>query len=227
MDVDLRGLEAAIIKIGRDLVACDNNCEGVCNKKDDGILPRCLYPEFGEDGEKGCIIVGHNPGISSRNEREAYIKYKNGGVLDYGKLVEYWGNNIKDKHQYYLRLRGIVREMGFDGPILWTELVKCEKENSELKELPVETIRNCIKKYLYKEIETTDNNWQIFAIGRISFNVLSFRFPNSPIIGIPHPTGSRGDFWLLFQNNSRNNPLKEGIRKAIREIGKKAIWLRG
>lgn len=58
-------LSAKIKTIGEDLVNCNLNCAGIRLDRKNGVLPRCLILEKTETGsEKGCVIVGINPGIS-------------------------------------------------------------------------------------------------------------------------------------------------------------------
>ena len=116
------------------------------------------------------------------------------------------------QHPYYKRLRKIADELEFRGPILWTELVKCQsKENGQLS---VQTIRDDINKYLFKELEVIPADWPLFGIGGKAFEILSYRFPDRLVLGVPHPTGSYGLFPKLFENQK----LKQDIYNRIQEI---------
>lgn len=69
----------SIDEIGQRLVSCRLKCDGIRNEPKKGIIRRCLILE-NPDGlkEPDCFIVGINPGISGKREREYYRK---NGVL--------------------------------------------------------------------------------------------------------------------------------------------------
>ncbi len=194
-------VDDAIKQIGSELVQCRLGCAGIRNEPHNGIIPRCLILEK-RDGRKRSVVVGLNPGKSSgsrgRKEREYY---KENGI-SYESMRSYfeWTDNGKHKPigeiPYFKRTRDfITRHLGFDGDILWTDLVKCEcKGRNGI--LPVQTLRVCIDRFLKREIEAFGCS-MIFALGNQVFNFCSLRFPNYLVVGIPHPSGSYGDFFKL------------------------------
>lgn len=204
-------LKLEIYKIGQQMVSCSNKCDGiVCNLKE-GILPRCLILENDSRTQsRGTIIVGINPGHSKQHERNYYIK--NG--QSYDKVAEYWNTYIRNR-KYYSSLRSFVDQLGFRGPILWTELVKCENA-LEVKMPPLQTFRICTKTYLSAELRLVPDNWPLIAVGGEAYKALAYRFPNYIVIGIPHPTGSYGHFSKLFDENGKlfktfKPPFKEEL----------------
>jgi hypothetical protein len=113
--------------------------------------------------------------------------------------------------------------LGFDGNILWTDLAKCEclGENGRL---PIQTLRVCINRFLRKEIEVFKCS-TVFALGNVAFDFCALSFPNHFIVGLPHPSGSFGDFVRLqksvlskpnyFINNISKIKDKHGNYRAI------------
>ena len=176
-----------------------------------GIIPRGLiYEDENRDTNGlGCAMVGLNPGKASKKER-AFFKSE---PLSYERFCLYWRENIL-QYPYYKRLRKLADEIELKGPILWTELVKCQsKINGQLS---VQTIRDDINKYLFKELEDIPDNWPLFGIGNKAFEILSFRFPNRLILGVPHPTGSYGLFPKLFENQKLRQDIYNYIQGVIK-----------
>jgi hypothetical protein len=194
--------------LGEKLVKCNLNCAGINNNHRKGVIPRCLFLEK-RNGKNNCIIVGLNPGKSSKKERSFYIK--NG--ISFNSLKEYFDNNIKNL-PYYKRTRELITKLGFNGDILWTELIKCEcLKDKNINDVPIQTFRCCINNFLKKEIDVFNEN-AIFALGNESFKFFALSFPNNFIIGLPHPTGSYGGFYKLRNKVLLNsNWFKKEISK--------------
>jgi hypothetical protein len=212
-----------IKKIGEELI-CDKdylNYPDLLYDPENGILPRYLvYYDYNrkEDGV-GCVIVGLNPGQSDEKEHRFYID--NGA--SYENSLRYWKDRIQNL-PYYVRLRNIANEFGFLGPILWTELVKCEN-STKGKNLCVETIRDDINKYLFREIDVISEEWPLIGVGRRAYEILSYSFPKRFIIGLPHVTGSYGGYYKLFNNGKIKGEISDYICDCIRGSKKKAIWV--
>lgn len=208
-------LEVSINKLGDKLLNCTNDCDGIINKKPLGIIPRCLYLEKREEYEKGCVVVGINPGKSKENERGNYKKINL--TYDDVKIVS---KNIIDSHKYYNQIRKFLEIIDRNGPILWTELVKCENEENNLPDL--QTFRICTKKYLTEEIKKVPENWPLIAVGKMVYYALSFLYPDKAVIGIPHPTGSYGYFNKLIDQENVER-VSEDAHSTI--SNNRAIWL--
>ena len=230
-------LEKIIDELGENLLQCEGNtkedgykCEGINNDKKEGIIPRCLFLETDSRGafKEGCVVVGINPGKSNKNERNYYknkedINYKH--VKEYSKLIIeggklYEGDKERKAHKYYNRTREFLEMINLKGPILWTELVKCENNGKKLPAL--QTFRICTKEHLTKEIECIPDKWPLIAVGNIAYNALSFLYPEKTVIGIPHPTGSYGYFDKLVDDTIKKNIIYD-VKVSIEN--KKAIWL--
>jgi hypothetical protein len=181
-----------INSLGNELVKCPLNCVGIDNVKQDGKIPRCINLELenrNSDG-KGVIIAGMNPGKAKKEEMKIYIS--DNGSYDSHK---YFMNQYilkEGKNKYHDEIREIVTLLGFDGPILWSEIVKCQSKEG-INKLDVQTIRNCVHRFLKKEIELF-KEFPIIAIGNESFRTCSLLFPDRQIIGIEHPSGTNRNY---------------------------------
>lgn len=228
----LNDLKEEIDKLGERLVNCSKKCQGILEKDPErGIIPRCLFLDTEErTGEKGAIVVGINPGSSEKpkkgkNERYYYKSaWKENPTAKI--LWEKWKwafqhektkgemRSIKS-HPYHKKIIDMLNLLDYKGPILWTELVKCEcLEGKHFNDIPVQTKRECIHRFLKKEIETCPKNYTLFTVGNMAFEFCSLRFPERLVIGIPHPTGSYGHFPKLY------NQIKEDKKKGQDAINK-------
>lgn len=172
-----------IYKIGEEITKCEWQCDGMCKDKAKGILPRGLYLEK-RHGNKPIIILGLNPGMADEKEK-AYFKELGD---DYSYKEKYFFDNYLNI-PFYKRSREFADAIGYDGDILWTELVKCESINKH--EIPMIAMRNCINRFLIREIELMPDA-PIIALGNEAFQFCSLAIPKRFIIGVPHPTGAFG-----------------------------------
>ena len=156
-------------------------------------------------------MIGINPGLSSEPERRFY---RERGPT-YKAVVEYWKKNICAR-PYYKRLRAFADEVGLGRSILWTELVKCESKKRT--NLSVQTIRADIHRYLFREIKNIPDNWPLIGAGTRAYEILSFSFPERTIIGLPHPTGSFGQYTRLMKNGR----LKTEAQRIVMDVLKKS-----
>ena len=238
--------------IADDTIRCSNKCTGVTNNQAAGIVPRGLILEPRSNScqaallyvhsdeikihgrlsnncnclaaNDGCVIIGSNPGRSTEVERAHYINYikSSSTGLSYNATLEYWPKiaNIP----YFARLRAFVNSFGIEGPILWSDLVKCEcninPEIARPSSLPAQTLRTCVHRYLQRELELPPIEWPIIAVGLVAFNALSSLVPpGRAIIGVPHPTGSFGHAAKLIKSSAKVHAAKAAIKN------KQAIWL--
>jgi hypothetical protein len=204
----LEKLKGEIAAIGEKLVACQENCEGVCRNQNEGILPRCLILETDNRSiDKGSIVCGVNPAPAFPAEVEFYKK--NGAT--YKSILEWWEKYKLKDIRYYARLRAFVSEIGLTGPILWTDIAKCQNESDEvdlsIKNHP-QTFRRCSALFLTQEIEKCPSDWPIIAAGREAYLALLYLCPNRALIGIPHPTGSfaNAQFLRMFESGLKLKP---------------------
>ena len=208
-------LRKEIVAIGQRLVACEENCEGIQRNQTEGILPRCLILETeGRTSSRGSIVCGINPAPALPPEVEFY---RSNGT-SYRSLLQWWEEHLKDI-PYYARLRAFVSELGFDGPILWTDIAKCQNKSPKVR-LSIndhpQTFRRCSALFLTQEIEKCPSDWPIIAAGREAYLALLYLCPDRALIGIPHPTGSYANtqFLRLFEDHLK---LKLEIKSRINE----------
>lgn len=207
-------IKQGIAKIGKALIK-DKNYKNypdlVCDQSK-GIIPRGLiFEDEGRDlNATGSVIVGLNPGQSTKDERVYFKKAFDENRLTYQVHVDFWNGKYRN-WKYHNRLRSVSDKLGLKGPILWTELVKCE---SKIKgRLRVQTVRDDIHKYLLKEISVIPESWPLIGAGEEAYKILSYSFPNRLVVGVPHPTGTFGNHWLNHINNKKIKELKIIIKK--------------
>lgn len=221
-----------IDKIGKKLVKCPKICggKGIVNDPKKGIIPRCLFLETeGREKQKGAVIIGFNPGPANKNEQErmknkiSYEDYKN--YFKENNLGAYSYDTRARKH--HKRAKDLVTALGFKGPILWTELVKCQfKEDIDIKSLPERTMEECIKNYLRKEIKLFPK-FPIIALGNDVFEFCSLRFPERIVIGIPHPSGrSRKSNEFYKKRGYKSKRLRKKISKYKKKFKNKPFSIR-
>lgn len=220
-------LQTEIETIGNKLVHCNKKCEGIKRNQKMGFIPRYLIlEERSKRMSKGCVIVGMNPG--SAGQKDGLSKeqqyYKSRENLSYADQLGYWHwqgearNYRKDplrENKYYKHLRELTELLGLDGPILWTELVKCQNDvEAESAPTPA-TFNACITEYLNDEIELVPN-WLIIANGQDVYNMLTCKYPERTILGVPHVTGSFGMF----------KPLSEPkhVKKITAQMAQRKPW---
>jgi hypothetical protein len=214
-------LEASIVNIGRDLVVCSRHCEGIILDPAKGILPRFLVLESQGRENSGAVVIGINPGRSSATERKFYIDRK----LTYESTVEYWEHKGIKTRRYYTWLRSFVDQLGFDGPILWTELAKCEQTPEALGLLPLQTFRTCMTSFLRRELAAIPDTWPLVCAGSEPYKAIAYCFPERTVIGVPHPTGAFGRFHMLFDQDRLLPGVKAKVTSEQAGELKKAIWL--
>ena len=227
-------LDKAIKRIGKKLVRCEWQCDGIENKPKEGKMPRCLILERKGRKRGGIIIIGENPGRAGGKENsELKDNVLHGNNADYGKYLDYWEENKGEKEEkgkedkgYYGKLREFAERLAFKGPILWTDIVKCQKDTGKKKksELPAQTIRNCVNEYLLEEVEKAPENWPIIACGKVAFNTVSYLFLDRLIIGIPHVTGSYGYFSKLSSCPEKMREIKKLLTESKGKWYKDACW---
>lgn len=212
----------AIYGIGKRLISDHSYTKYAdleCNFSE-GVIPRGLiYEEDNRDTNAiGCVMVGLNPGKANKEERDFFKSEP----LSYERFLLYWEENVLQR-PYYKRLRKLADEIELGGPVLWTELVKCQ--NKEKGKLSVQTIRDDINKYLFRELENIPASWPLFGIGNQAFEILSYRFPDRLVLGIPHPTGSYGLFPKLFENKKLRRDIFNYTKKILKSEEKIAVKL--
>jgi hypothetical protein len=220
-------LHKAIVAIGNQMVSCALECEGVARRQQRGILPRCLVLEGAErTSGKGAIVCGLNPGKTKELEKRYYIAHD----ATYNSVVTFWHQEL-NKHQYYQRLRKLVKALDLTGPILWTDTVKCQKgddtETFSHSSFPA-TVRRCVVNYLHRELEACPEDWIAIGVGREAFTTLSLVCRKRFVLGVPHCTGrfAANDFDGLFDDKDRiRRQFVKQLRESLAKEQTGAVWL--
>jgi hypothetical protein len=183
-----------------------------------GVLPRGLILERPQAKGKGCLAVGLNPGTSTGNERSFSVQREG----SYAAVKFYW----QIAHiPYYSKARRVIDGLGLSGPIIWSNLAKCENAHGVEKQLPpLQTLRHCAQRFLSRELELTPTDWPVLGAGWEADRALAYLVPERAVIGIPHPTGAYGAFAQLFLNGVMREEACARAFEAMRREPK-AVWL--
>lgn len=176
-------VQDALFAVGQSVVHCCQGCPGVHSDRAQGILPRGLvFDPNPPDSGRGCIVVGINPARAPKHEQ---ARLRDGSYPD---LVRYW-NEVGWRHKYHQRIRDRLIGYGFNGPLYWTDLVKCQNAATLNGLPPLQTIRTCITRYLRAEMTMLPAAWPLIGIGRTAFILSATLFPERTVLGLPHPSG--------------------------------------
>ena len=199
------------------MVACAYKCAGISCEQSRGMLPRCLILESADKSrEGGCVIVGLNPGHANAAEIAYYQKVG----ATYEATVQYWRDHIAAR-SYYKRLRELIKSFNINGPILWTELAKCENAAGE-KYQSLKALRVCSGKFLTDELKAIPAEWPLFGVSNETYKALAYLFPDRTLIGVPHPTGAYGkQFSRLLELDLK---LKDVVNRVLSSHGE-SLWL--
>jgi len=209
----------AVDALGDKLLLCGDECEGIRHDRNAGVLPRSLFLERPDAEGRGCLAVGLNPGVSRPAER-AYFR-EAGPTYENTKKYRMRLNDIP----YFKRTRQVIDQLGLAGPILWSNLAKCEN-GPDRKELPpLQTLRHCTTKHLRHELAESPVEWIVLGIGWEAYRALAYLLPARGVIGIPHPTGGFRDFRKLFSDGVLLEGLRKRAAEAMRSIEPAAVWL--
>lgn len=206
--------------LGDNLVRCTVDCEGVAHNVSAGVLPRCMVFEDRLDDALGCVVVGLNPGRCPQSEREFYLKRG----CTYHSELEFW-EQTSSHIKYNTLMRKFLAAAGLAGDVLWTELAKCECGADEPTIPPVQTLRRCAGLYLSQELGAMPEEWPVIAVGSDAFRAVAFLEPNRRVLGIPHPTGSRGHFARLFEGDVLRSDVSTAVSGALDSDEPVARWL--
>lgn len=215
--------KAELMEHGQLVTNCrfgfERPCKGIHYDRTEGIIPRCLFLEERKANATNeiTVVIGLNPGISGKAERQGLAN-----VTDYHEVLDFFGNEYK-KHPFYKRATALVDGLGFNGPILWTEIAKCEG-----KQIWRETMVFCASNYLIKEIElvkTYFDSVRFIVLSRRAFDPLIFLLNNDKVLGVPHPTGSYGKrFSGMFDGEW--NLLSEYRKDMLSFFDDEADWVK-
>lgn len=174
-------------------------------------MPRCLIfePCGWEHLDGGVIVVGLNPGKADHGERRIIKELFRPGHDRRRAYAAYlaWLNNAIQAIPFYTLMRAALAALDFAGPILWTEIVKCESGTPLVvdgRARPVSfglgppfrmtTVRTCCDEHLRAELALCPPEWPSVAAGLGVGDCLDETRAElactRPILAVPHPTGS-------------------------------------
>jgi len=212
-------LHERIDRLGAELVACKDGCAGILQRQSDGILPRSLFLERPDALGRGCLAVGLNPGASKSVERAFYLEQ----AIAYDRVKKY---RIRiSAGPYFARTQSVIDQLGLTGPILWTNLAKCENESDRDGLPPLQTLRHCTRRFLFRELHESPSDWVVLGIGWEAYRALAYLVPERTVIGIPHPTGGYRDFRKMLDATFLRAEIKHRALTALRSPEPSAIWL--
>jgi hypothetical protein len=181
----MSSLEETIHSIGERLVSCAKSCGGIHRDQSIASLPRCLVLETqSRSSARGAAIIGINPGRAKREERAFYLRRNS----TYASVRE-WFSALDFTHPYYVRLRKLADELELSGPLLWTELAKCENAARRSGLPPLATLRTCSSTFLRSELASLPPSSPLLAVGGETFKALAYLHPERTVIGRPAPNG--------------------------------------
>jgi hypothetical protein len=221
MVLAMAALQTCLDQLGDELVNCGDGCAGIWQDRKIGVLPRCLILERPNSEGRGCLVAGLNPGTSSPGERNFYIQHD----VSYDTLKHYWQSSVA-QIPYYSKLRRLIGSIGLTGPIVWSDLAKCENPLGVKNQLPpLQTLRHCTQRFLFRELELIPLEWPVLGIGWEAYRALAYRVPRRAVVGIPHPTGAWGAFAQLFVGGAMKEEIHAKAINAMHPDEPKAVWL--
>jgi hypothetical protein len=212
-------LQEQINRLGEELLTCADLCAGIARDQNLGIVPRTLFLERPEAKGRGCLAIGLNPGKSSERERSFYCETG----ITYDSVKKY--RTSIGNAPYFKRARTIIDQLGLNGPILWSNLAKCENPPEQKDLPPVQSMRHCAGRFLRRELELIPRDWPVLGIGWSAFFALAYLVPERTVIGIPHPTGGYRDFRKMVEDGELRKGLEARAAGALSAAEPGAVWL--
>ncbi len=142
--------------------------------------------------------------------------------ITYDRVKEFYASS---RFAYFTKARRVVDELGLTGPIVWSNLAKCENARGQKELPPIQTMRHCYGRFLRRELETIPREWPALALGRDVFLALAYLVPERAVIGIPHPTGARSFHTLFKQDGTLRDDLRDRAADALSAPELGAVWL--
>lgn len=114
-----------------------------------------------------------------------------------------------------MTLRHFIRVVGYDGPIYWTEAVKCQGSHGRAAK------RSCAGG-LNQEIEERPG-WAVFFVGGVAFEAFdqldSQLLVNRVVMRLPHPSGRQRTYsWpeILYNLSGLTVEKREMLREPVK-----------
>jgi hypothetical protein len=207
-------LQDAIDRLGTELVLCPDSCAGIWRDPSKGILPRSLFLERPDAPGRGSLAIGLNPGTSKGHERAFYLDSE----ISYDRVKAY--RLLIASIPYFERARSIIDQLGLSGPILWSNLAKCENESGRNGLPPLQTLRHCTRRFLSRELTAMPADWAVLALGREAYRALAYLVPERTVIGIPHPTGGFRDFRKMLEHGQLRKEIGDRAARHLASLSR-------
>lgn len=225
---------ADVIERATVLAGCNETCTGTTRVLGDGHMPRCLFVDRGDgDFTRGAVAIGEAP-AGVRDDESEFILSR---VLDdrrilptdqvrrsarVGEYIRWVEAEVLAREPYYVMMRAALTAFGHTGPVLWTDVVKCDID----KALPEDSRfafggarsravkERCAMTHLRQELALVDPSWPIFgSTGAARFvdrhrdllGVASDR----RVVALPHPSARTLDLLSNFEVTLRPNAACE------------------
>ncbi|GMA64212.1 hypothetical protein NZD89_02505 [Alicyclobacillus fastidiosus] len=223
-------IEEEIERIANEMIYCNHQCSGediVCNLST-GQIPRCLYFEHENrnSNSPGIVVIGMNPGWSDVDEQDDYKKWLSQKALSYKNLLNrFESEGFGEVGKFYPPIRTILKHLQLDGPILWTEVAKCESQKRDEKtKVPLKrrTTSICSRLYLSREIQVIPEDWLFLAVGLDAYETVLPLSPRNPLIGCYHPNHRKKGQKL--QTKIKNNPSLYVSKLSSMQSGDFCFW---
>lgn len=216
-DHQMPAFAANIKNIANEMAVCSTGCAGVTNAPRAGRPPRGLVLETQGRHGSGAIVVGQNPGKAGRVEAQHYRVNGSG----YKQQLAAWHALIRDQVAYFVLLRQLLAHLKLDGPILWTDVAKCEGTNP-----PLGTLMTCSQRYLARELSVIPADWPVIAAGAQAFHAIGFMAGLRPVVGLRHPTGrfSAKGFQVQLEKLANDSLYLAAVRQHVRTPSAR-VWL--
>ncbi|MGH9364294.1 MAG: hypothetical protein ACRD1B_03385 [Thermoanaerobaculia bacterium] len=67
-----------------------------------------------------------------------------------------------------------------------------------------------------RELESVPAEWPLVGVGAEPYKALAYLYPNRAVLGVPHPTGARGNQWHgLFDGPSLTPAILSAAQNAM------------
>jgi hypothetical protein len=68
-------------------------------------------------------------------------------------------------------------------------------------------------------------DWPAIEVGTEAYKALAYLEPARTVLGVPHPTGSRGQFFALFSNGALRPKIVATVKGALAESSPVTVWI--
>lgn len=186
----------------REAVVCPLECEGVCNDRAGGRIPRSFL-FCAPRRSITTLVVGKNPAQAPQWERELYIQTSDLELAEATIGVAkdlFWGTKVVPSNFHVNFIERVAAVIGVEptaeavfSKVALTALAKCESASEKTDVLTTVTMQRCSDRYLWREIAYFEPKYLI-ALGKEVFDFLErsrvVGLHNLPVGKLYHPSWS-------------------------------------